>query len=151
MRVTVVIEKEVSVSADDTWISSIVEKSLERSQHAYTLRAKQVSVHVTYVSSDVIKQINATYRDKEAVTDIISIGEYSDERDVAQEESVEVMLGELFLCWDVIEASAPVHKVSLMYEHAYILSHGILHLLGYAHSEEMFGIQEDIADFYDHS
>ena len=57
-----------------------------------------------------------------------------------------VVLGQLFLCYDYIKRAAEEDGVSLEREMAYVLSHGVLHLLGYDHTEEMFAIQDTISE-----
>lgn len=84
-----------------------------------------------------MKKINLQFRNKNKPTDILSF----------QSEDIN-SLGELVLCIDVLKAQAKKQRHSLDAEVAYMLIHGILHLLGYDHeasaAEErrMFRLQD---------
>lgn len=130
---------------EERGIYELAVQTLRMSRAAKALEGKKVHLDVALVGDDDIRRVNREFRDKDAVTDVISIGEYSDNRDITQENDQEINLGELVLCWDFIQKSATIHNVEDVYEFAYVLSHGILHLLGYAHSEEMFALQDQMS------
>lgn len=107
---------------------------------------KTISLNAVAVSPEKISELNLTYRGKDAVTDILSFGEYAERTMLAQETAPEIFLGELFFCQEFIAEAAETDHVSLEREMAYIFSHGILHLLGYDHSEKMFALQDTVTD-----
>ena len=98
---------------------------------------KKKEVTVVFLTPPQIKKINSQFRKKYKATDILSFSS-------ADPHS----LGELLLCTQVLEKQARAHGHSLEIETAYMLVHGILHLLGYDHelstAEErlMFRIQD---------
>ena len=63
------------------------------------------SIDVTVVDADTIRQMNAEYRDKDAVTDVLSFPMYEFVNGVPQEELERepdtgcVMLGDMILCY----------------------------------------------------
>lgn len=112
------------------------------------LQGKTISLNAVAVSAEKIQELNRNYRRKDAVTDILSFGEYTDTHELAQAGEKEIFLGELFFCPAFIKAAAEEDGVTLEHEMAYIFSHGILHLLGFDHSEEMFALQDRVTDAF---
>jgi probable rRNA maturation factor len=84
------------------------------------------------------------------VTDALSFAEYKNIEEIKRAvdnplgDGQEIFLGELILCYDDIREYADSEGMKLEKELANVVSHGILHLLGFEHSEEMFALQEKI-------
>jgi probable rRNA maturation factor len=87
------------------------------------------------------KKLNKTYRQKNYATDILSF-----------EGATPQDLGELVICPQVLQKQAKEHDLSFKAELAYMLIHGVLHLLGYDHersateAKKMFAIQDQLFD-----
>jgi probable rRNA maturation factor len=109
---------------------------------------KKVSVSLAFVRREEITKLNKQYRTKNKVTDILSFPEYLKKKDFLSETSTHIFLGELVLCFDYIADAALEDRVSLEQEMAYIVSHGILHLLGFRHSKQMFALQDIVSEGY---
>lgn len=117
-----------------------------------------IEVSVTFVDNDKIREINKEYRDKDAVTDVISFAVEDDEDDVfslleLEGEEITRDLGDIFISYDKAVEQAEEYGHSLKREIGFLLVHGFLHLNGYDHmslSEEkiMFALQEEILDEY---
>lgn len=129
-------------------MEGVIIATLERSRFGVALEEKKISLSVAIIGDEEIQRVNERYRGCDSSTDVISIGDYSDDKDVSQEEASSFFLGEVLLCWDYIEKSATIQEVHPVFELCYVLSHGVLHLLGYEHSEEMFALQEGVAKQY---
>ena len=112
-------------------------------------------IDVTVVDAEAIRQLNAEYRDKDAVTDVLSFPMYEFLNGVPQEEleaepdSGCVMLGDMILCYTrAVEQAAQFGHLPAR-ECGYLTTHSVLHLLGYDHerNEEdtrlMRGKEED--------
>jgi probable rRNA maturation factor len=108
------------------------------------LSEKKLSVSVVATDDDEVWRLNREYRGKDMATDILSFHEYRSQKALKSESSMEIFLGELIFSVPFIERSAKEDRVSLRTEMAFIVSHGILHLLGFRHGERMFGIQERV-------
>lgn len=98
-----------------------------------------VSVHI--VGEQKIRSLNAQYRGKDKVTDVLSFG--VDDEGLGESHD----WGDLFLCRVQIERQAKKFKVSFREEFLRMLIHGMLHLFGYDHekksdAEIMFPLQE---------
>lgn len=93
---------------------------------------------IILVSLDEIHQMNLIYRHLDYPTDVLSF-----------EEHEEDYLGEIFICMDKVKEQALLYEHSEEREFAFLVCHGILHLLGYDHmtkedEKEMFTEQEKI-------
>ncbi|MDD4213082.1 MAG: rRNA maturation RNase YbeY [Bacilli bacterium] len=91
-----------------------------------------------FVSNDEIRKMNRDYRKIDKVTDVISF-----------EEEEEDYLGEIFISVDRLLEQAKDFNHSPIRECAFLLIHGILHLMGYDHMNPedeaiMFHLQEEI-------
>ena len=97
------------------------------------------AVDVTVVDADTIRQMNAEYRDKYAVTDVLSFPMYEFYNGEPQEElerepdSGCVMLGDMILCYTRACEQAAEFGHSPARECGYLTTHSVLHLLGYDH------------------
>ncbi len=103
-------------------------------------------VDVTIVSEEEIKRINKDYRQKDAITDVISFA-----FDEAQEQTVSPMIGEIYICYNRAIQQAQEYGHSLKRELCFLFCHGLLHLYGYDHmqedeAQEMFKLQDIILD-----
>lgn len=96
-------------------------------------------IDVTVVDADEIRRLNAEYRDKDAVTDVLSFPMYDFLNGVPQEEletepgSGCVMLGDMILCYTRAVEQAAQFGHSPARECGYLTTHSVLHLLGYDH------------------
>ena len=97
------------------------------------------SIDVTVVDADTIRQMNAEYRDKDAVTDVLSFPMYEFVNGAPQEELERepdtgcVMLGDMILCYTRACEQAAAFGHSPARECGYLTTHSVLHLLGYDH------------------
>ncbi|MHA3845642.1 rRNA maturation RNase YbeY [Mycoplasma sp. VS276A1] len=94
---------------------------------------KPVLLDVTIVSPKKIRELNAEYRGKDYVTDILSF-------DFGFDDFAENMpflhLGELVICWEKVEKQAEEFGHSVRREFCYLFAHGLVHLMGYDHELE---------------
>ncbi len=90
-------------------------------------------VSVSFIGSDEIRKLNREYRNKDAVTDVLSFpnsdtGEY----DINQDTGC-AMLGDIVICVSRAMEQAEQFGHSLRRELSYLTVHSMLHLLGYDH------------------
>lgn len=126
-----------------SFYAKIVEQTLALSGMAF-LEEKKLSVSAVATDDAEVQKLNREYRGKDKATDILSFHEYRSQKMLWEEKSEEIFLGEIIFSVPFIERSAVEDGVSLEREMSFIVSHGILHLLGFRHSERMFGIQESV-------
>lgn len=93
----------------------------------------EYEVSITFVDNEKIKELNAKYRDKDSVTDVLSFpmsenGEYP----VNPETNFKV-LGDIVISVERAVSQAEEYDHSLRRELGYLTTHSMLHLLGYDH------------------
>jgi probable rRNA maturation factor len=110
----------------------------------------EFEVSVSFVDDDEMKKLNLEYRGIDSTTDVLSFpmiefyeedAEEEDEDDEYIEE--ELALGDVVISMEKALAQAEEYGHSFERELAFLLVHGILHLLGYDHENE----QEEKAMF----
>ncbi len=109
-------------------------------------------VSVTFVEDEQIKTINREYRNKDAVTDVISFALNDDDTDMLI-EGVPILLGDIIVSYPRTIQQAEEYGHSVDRELGFLVVHGFLHLLGYDHMNEidekkMFKRQEEILEAY---
>lgn len=123
-------------------LQAVVLASLKLSR--LPIKKKEVSLSVAFVTPAQIRKINRQYRRKDKVTDVLSFGEYASSQELLKDKEASVFLGEIILCCSDIKKSAKMNELSFRNEFIYVFSHGVLHLLGFDHGEEMFAIQDEV-------
>ena len=97
----------------------------------------QLSFDILFTDGKRTHEINREYRQKDKPADIITFAVFADspnyERFVLDDE---INLGECILGLDRVESSAIEKGISKEAELIFLISHGILHLLGFDHQTE---------------
>lgn len=122
-------------------LECIIKKALETIKPEFDL-----TVNISIVSKEEIKELNRDNRNVDKVTDVLSFPMLEWEspevlRDEISDfdydpETNTVFLGDIILCKEKIEEQAEEFGHSLLRESVYLTLHGILHLLGYDHIED---------------
>ena len=100
---------------------------------------KKSYLTIAFLSQTRMKHLNKVFRKKNKVTDVLSFAPV--EKDC---------VGELALCMDKIRDQAKEHDLTLKEEVAYLILHGLLHLMGYQHenslkeAQKMYKIQDNL-------
>ncbi|KKP93866.1 MAG: putative rRNA maturation factor [Candidatus Moranbacteria bacterium GW2011_GWE1_36_7] len=110
------------------------------------LKDKELELSVAILSEAEIQKLNSDYRKKIKPTDVLSFCEHENSEKLCAEKRTHVFLGELILCSDVISKNAKKDDETFQYAFTYVVSHGILHLLGFDHGKKMFSLQKQVAD-----
>jgi len=106
---------------------------------AYCLEAEglnheNIEVSLTFVDSEEIKELNSSYRDVDAVTDVLSFPQFESPADIPKEGVI--LLGDVVICLDQALAQAETYGHSPEREILYLFVHSMFHLLGYDHHSE---------------
>ena len=107
---------------------------------------------ITIVTLDEIHRINKEYRNIDRPTDVISFAfedEVEGENKIIRNDNLPRTLGEIFICEEKVYEQAISYDHSNEREFAFLLTHGLLHLLGYDHIEKddeiiMFQKQDEL-------
>ena len=116
MKINLFNEKELLSQIDYNKIISDIE-SLFNSEFECE---KEVSI--IFVDSAEIHEMNKNFRNIDRPTDVLSFEEFEDD-----------YLGEIFICEEKVYEQAVSYNHSNEREFAFLLTHGLLHLLGYDH------------------
>ncbi|MEA4988480.1 MAG: rRNA maturation RNase YbeY [Anaerovorax sp.] len=98
------------------------------------LDPQNITVSVTFVSTEEIKELNRVYRNKDAVTDVLSFPQYDDLNEVPG--AGEACLGDVVICPEQALLQADEYGHSGERELVYLFVHSMFHLLGYDHMNE---------------
>ena len=83
--------------------------------------------------NEEIQRVNREFRDKDMPTDVISFAYHdNDEADNGLYDS----LGDIIISLERVEEQRKDYGHSFKREFYYVLTHGLLHLMGYDHMEE---------------
>lgn len=96
---------------------------------------KGAEVAVSLVSDRRIRELNRQYRDRDAVTDVLSFAmqETVGGAPMPAASAETVMLGDIIVSWPRVKAQAGEYEHGLERELAFLVAHGMFHLLGYDH------------------
>ena len=125
----------------------------------YEENEENYEVSISFVNDEEIQDLNKEYRGIDNATDVLSFPmmefDEEDESIDAGEEfeyiEEELPLGDIVISIDRTKAQAEEYGHSFERELAFLLVHGMLHLLGYDHEEEkdekvMMKTQEEILE-----
>ena len=96
---------------------------------------ESISFDFLYCDSKKTHEINKEYRNKDYPADIITFAIFAD----SEEKFIfdgEINLGEVIIALDKVQEEAIKKGVTKEHELAFLISHGILHLLGFDHQTE---------------
>jgi len=88
-------------------------------------------VAVCFVGEPEGRELNANYRGKDYATNVLSF----------PYETEPVLLGDLVLCWPVVEKEALEQHKSVEAHTAHLVIHGMLHLQGWDHESDDEALQ----------
>lgn len=136
----------IFINIDETTTHEIDRGQLETAIQ-FTLHSQNrldVDITLQLTSDEVMRELNQTYLGKNSTTDVLAFNQ-----DYFDPENGRLYLGDIIISVDQAHAQALENEHSLNEECALLAIHGILHLLGYDHSEakekdRMWQLQESI-------
>jgi len=131
-------------------------------QHAYlngvaTFLLKQNniadhSVSIVLTNDTEISQLNKRYRNHDGPTNVLSFPFHADFDLPDSMSSLNLELGDIIISVETAEREAQRYNHSLCSRLAWLMTHGILHLLGYDHerseddAEKMYDLEKKLLD-----
>jgi probable rRNA maturation factor len=100
----------------------------------YPLSDTHTEVFIRFTNNDNIQKINREHRQKDKPTNVLSFPGHDfavDHYDVSN--IPHVMLGDIILSYEMVEKEAIAANISFEHHLYHMISHGMLHLLGYDH------------------
>ena len=102
--------------------------SILKSEYNEEYEKNDYYLSLLITTNDVIQTINRDYRNKDAVTDVISFA-YNETENIGPMN----ILGDIVISLDRVKEQAKEYGHSDEREFYYVFCHGLLHLLGYDH------------------
>ncbi len=136
-----------TVDTYEAMIETVVNETIKQEN----LTNEMLECSFIFVDNEQIREINATYRQKDAVTDVITFAIEDEMPGEIKIQGIPMprMLGDVFISLPRTREQAERYAHSFERELSFLAVHGCLHLLGYDHLEPdeekiMFGKQEDV-------
>ena len=129
----------VTVDVDEPFVAEVEDAVLE-TLVAHVLAGQQVpppaEVSIWITDEDELQTLNRTYRNTDASTDVLSFGddEHDDMPFVTAPDQPRY-LGDLAISFPHVIRQAEEYGHSRQRELSYLVTHGLLHLLGYDHEQ----------------
>ena len=141
--------------------STLISEQLDLITKLVLFVAKEEAINQTaelsivIVDNNEIRELNKLYRNKDKTTDVLSFALQDEVNgEVAfKDKSIPVILGDIIISIDKAKEQAIEYKHSLNRELGFLAVHGLLHLLGYDHmneveEQEMFSKQNTLLAKY---
>ena len=136
-----------SVETYEAMITTVVNETIKQEN----LTNEMLECSFIFVDNEQIREINVNYRQKDAVTDVITFAIEDEMPGEIKIQGIPMprMLGDVFISLPRTREQAERYGHSFERELSFLAVHGCLHLLGYDHIEPeeekiMFGKQEDV-------
>lgn len=107
------------------------------------LKVNNSYFEIIFVNNKEIKELNNKYRNINKETDVLTFNLYNDINDEFK------VLGDIYISVDKIKSDAKELNITIKEELFYLVTHGMLHLLGYTHDTKdnediMFTLEREI-------
>ncbi|MEI8389359.1 MAG: rRNA maturation RNase YbeY [bacterium] len=111
-----------------------------------------LGVDIVFCDDEEITELNTSYRGKNKATDVLSFALFADNPDENFIIDNQISLGEIIISTETAKKQAEERSKSFKEEIYFLLSHGILHLLGFDHPDEgtledMLALQHEMINF----
>lgn len=106
--------------------------------------------NIIFITNEEIKSINKEYRNIDKITDVISFALEDNEKIIDSNLRV---LGDIYISYEKTITQSSEFENTVLEEIKFLITHGILHLLGFDHMNEkdekvMFDYQYKLIDEY---
>lgn len=127
----------IDVQVDEAFASEVDSELIERAVQA-VLSSEEVTgavgVSILVTNDEELHRLNRDFRGVDAPTDVLSFGDDGDEGTTfVYAPDAPRYLGDIAVSFERVLAQADEYGHSVQRELAYLVAHGVLHLLGYDH------------------
>ena len=117
----------------DLWLKHLITTGGDTTPRQL-LDCEEICLGLQFVDDDQITALNERWRDKPRATDVLSFSAL--EADMPPDGSPSVELGDIIVSVPTAERQALEQEHSLERELCWLVSHGLLHLLGWDHPDD---------------
>ncbi|MFC2059864.1 rRNA maturation RNase YbeY [Chloroflexota bacterium] len=135
MEINILIDEELEWYLEVNWLERVIRHTLVAQG-----TGPDVELGLVITGQEQIRQLNRRYRDKDEPTDVLAFTMLSAEETTDTELTSFVVppdgkkhLGEVIVSYPQAVTQAEEHQHSVKREVAVLITHGVLHLLGYDH------------------
>lgn len=121
---------EYGVDFDYSYLNKIIDKTLEME------KVKSSNFAIVFIDDERMHELNKNYRGIDRTTDVLSFA-FEDNNKICYNIR---QLGEIYVSIPKMKAQAKEYGHSQKRELAFLVVHGLLHLLGYDHT---LGVEEE--------
>jgi len=122
------------------FVKNVIKKTLKLSK----AKTDIFELSVIFAGKAEIRLLNRIYRKKDKSTDVLSFRLDLGYNKSGIKSGQNYIGGEIVLCPEVIAGNARENKVKFERELAFVLAHGVLHLLGMRHGKRMYELQDEV-------
>jgi probable rRNA maturation factor len=146
--VSIEINNETEYEIDNARVLRLAEFALDQ-LHIHPA----AELAIQFVEEDPMSLLHEQWMDEPGPTDVLSFPMDELRPGTADDQTPAGLLGDIVVCPSFAESQAEKAGHPLINEILLLITHGILHLLGYDHAEpdeerEMFGLQKEILDAF---
>ena len=138
MKTSIEINNLTKKRIDAGFVKKIVRKTVKLAEADLS----GLDISVVFVGEAESRKINRKYRKYDKSTDVLSFN-----LDSGYNKNGKSLEGELVLCPNAIAKNSRDNKVDFSRELAFVLAHGVLHVLGWRHGKKMFDLQDEIVKY----
>ncbi|MDK2791723.1 MAG: putative rRNA maturation factor [Deferribacteres bacterium] len=140
MKTEIYLTDEVNSGLSNEFIGYVIKKTLLDAGVT-----KNVKVSVLITNDDGIRKLNNQYRGIDKPTDVLSFPMYASIDEISEND----LVGDIVISFDTLKRQALENEINNDREAAFLIIHGMLHLLGFDHILEeeeniMYDLQESI-------
>lgn len=140
METEIYLTDEVNSGLSNEFIGYVIKKTLLDAGVT-----KNVKVSVLITNDDGIRELNNQYRGIDKPTDVLSFPMYTSIDEISEND----LVGDIVISFDTLKRQALENEINNDREAAFLIIHGMLHLLGFDHILEedeniMYDLQESI-------
>ena len=129
-----------SSGADKAFLSRLEEiyDKVLRDKGCVTDLTKDIEISLTFLDSQKMREINNEYRNVDEPTDVLSFPLWESEDGLfTPPDDWEVLpIGDIMVCPEIVKKNAAENGRTHLQETVLVISHGLLHLIGYDHDTE---------------
>jgi probable rRNA maturation factor len=127
----ILVSNEQDIKVDENLLERVAFHTLEQE-----VVPQNAELSIALVDELEIRRLNSMYRGKDAPTDVLSFESGEDDESTFGVSEMPYLLGDVIICPAVALKQAEEYGQSFEQEIALLLVHGILHILGYDHSND---------------
>lgn len=142
-EVDVQISVEAGAWGDPGELEALVHKALGAVVSELELRSPSpTELGVTFTDDEAIRRLNAQWRGKDKPTNVLSFPAFPETR----QGVLPPMLGDIVIAFETVEREAALERKPFDHHLTHLVTHGVLHLLGFDHESDIEAEQMEEAE-----